>query len=257
MLLLSNIDLKRVMSVWNRNFAVYKKLYKSSLVLNFVDPILYLVAFGIGFAGYVGEIKGMPYVKFIASGIVATSAAFATTYECTYGTFVRMHFQKTFDAILATPVNVYELILGEMFWGATKSLIYGTIIIIVIVVAKLVDSVEIILSLPFLFVAGIVFAEISLIAVSIVPGIDSFNYFYTLLITPLFLFSGIFFPLDNMPKIFQDLAFFNPMYHEVEILRGLAQGKIWMTIDNMTWLVVTALILFFPSIQRLRRRILQ
>lgn len=257
MLVFGSLDLKRVMSVWNRNFAVYKKLYRSSLVLNFVDPILYLIAFGLGFAGYVGEIQGMPYVKFIAPGIVATSAAFATTYECTYGTFVRMHFQKTFDAILATPVNVYELILGEMFWGATKSLIYGTIIIIVIVVAKLVNSIDIILSLPFLFVAGIVFAEISLITVSIVPGIESFNYFYTLFMTPLFLFSGIFFPLDNMPKLFQSLAFFNPMYHEVEILRGLAHGDISKTTDNMIWLFVSAAILFFPSVQRLKKRIIQ
>jgi lipooligosaccharide transport system permease protein len=140
------INIKRAFSVWYRNFTVYKKLYKSSMVLNFVEPALYLLAFGIGLSSYLKEINGMPYIKFIAPGIVASSSAFAATYECTYGTYVRMHYQKTFDAILATPVSLNDLILGELLWGATKSLIYGTIIIIVISVTGLVDSWTILLS---------------------------------------------------------------------------------------------------------------
>lgn len=251
------LNFHRVMSVWHRNFTVYRRLYKSSLVLNFVDPILYLVAFGMGFANYVKEIQGLPYVKFIAPAIVATSSAFATTYECTYGTFVRMHFQKTFDAILATPVNVYELIMGEMLWGATKSLIYGMIIMIVIMAGGLVNSETVLLALPFVFLSGIVFAEISLIVTSIVPGIDSFNYFYTLFITPLFLFSGLFFPLDDMPVIFQKLAFFNPMYHEIEILRGFAFKGGREVVDNMLWLFSAAILLLLPPFKTLKRRILR
>ena len=118
-----------------------------------------------------------------------------------------MIFQKTFDAILATPVNINDLIAGELMWGATKSLLYGTIILIVVSLFGLIDSSIIILAIPILFVAGLIFAEISLIFVAIVPGIDSFNYFYTLFMTPMFLFSGIFFPLDTLPPALSKIAF--------------------------------------------------
>ena len=133
---------------------------------------------------------------------------FATASECTYGTYVRMTYQKTFDAILSTPVNIDDLVAGELMWGATKSMLYGTIIMIVISIFGLVESPVIILAVPVLFVSGLVFAEISMIATAIVPGIDSFSYFFTLLLTPSFLFSGIFFPLDTLPPIVTKIAFF-------------------------------------------------
>ena len=175
------LKLKKAFRVWQRHLKVYTKLYKSSIALNFIEPILYLAALGLGLGGFVGEIKGVPYIKFIAPGIIASSAMFAATYECTYGTYVRMTFQKTFDAILATPVNINDLIAGELIWGATKSLLYGTIILIVVSLFGLIDSSIIILAIPILFAAGLIFAEIALIFVAIVPGIESFNYFYTLL----------------------------------------------------------------------------
>lgn len=251
------INLKRAMSVWQRNFTVYKKLYKSSMVLNFVEPVLYLVAFGIGLSAYLKEINGIPYIEFIAPGIVASSSAFAATYECTYGTYVRMHYQKTFDAILATPVSLEELVLGEMLWGATKSLIYGTIIILVISVAGLVDFPVILLSLPFVFISGILFAEISIITVATVPGIDSFNYFYTLFMTPLFLFSGIFFPLDGLPEIVKAFAFFNPLYHMVEIMRAFSSERIAFALLHMVWLIIATFFLVRLPFRLMRRRLIK
>ena len=204
------LRLKKAFRVWQRHLKVYTKLYKSSIALNFIEPILYLAALGLGLGGFVGEIKGVPYIKFIAPGIIASSAMFAATYECTYGTYVRMTFQKTFDAILATPVNINDLIAGELMWGATKSLLYGTIILIVVSLFGLIDSSIIILAIPILFAAGLIFAEIALIFVAIVPGIESFNYFYTLFMTPMFLFSGIFFPLDTLPPALSGIAFLHP-----------------------------------------------
>ncbi len=251
------INIKRAISVWLRNFTVYKKLYKSSMVLNFVEPALYLIAFGIGLSAYLKEINGIPYIKFIAPGIVASSSAFAATYECTYGTYVRMHYQKTFDAILATPVGLNDLIAGEILWGATKSLIYGTIIISVISMAGLVDSWSILLSIPFVFISGILFSEISVITAALVPGIDSFNYFYTLFMTPLFLFSGIFFPLDGLPEIVKDLAFFNPLYHMVEIVRTFSSGKTGFSLSHIIWLIVACLFLIRLPFNLMRRRIIK
>ena len=237
------MKIKRAFRVWQRHFTVYTKLYKSSLALNFIEPVMYLVAMGLGLGAFVKEINGVPYIKFIAPGIVASSAMFAAAYECTYGTYVRMTFQKTFDAILATPVNINDLILGELIWGATKSVLYGTIIIIVISLFGLVDSPLIILTIPFLFTVGLIFAGISVIFTALVPGIDSFNYFFTLFMTPMFLFSGIFFPLDSLPPVVEKIAFFTPLYHLVNIMRSFAAGNIMDVKWDTVWTIIAVFVL--------------
>jgi lipooligosaccharide transport system permease protein len=251
------LNLRRAIRVWQRHLTVYTKLYKSSIALNFVEPVLYLAALGLGLGAFVKEIKGMPYINFIAPGIVASSSMFAATYECTYGTYVRMVYQKTFDAILATPVNLDDLLAGEMIWGATKSLLYGSIIIFVISLFGLVDSAMIILSIPLLFVSGLIFAEISLIFVAIVPGIDSFNYFYTLFMTPMFLFSGIFFPLDGLPGLVSKIAFFTPLFHLVNICRGLAMGDPGSIKWDVLWIMVVAAIIAPYSFRLMKRRVIK
>jgi lipooligosaccharide transport system permease protein len=242
--------------VWQRHLTVYTKLYKSSFALNFAEPILYLTAMGLGLGAFVKEIKGMPYINFIAPGIIASSSMFAVIYECTYGTYVRIVFQKTFEAILATPVNIDDLIAGEMIWGATKSVMYGTTIIIVISLFGLVASPLIVLVIPLLFITGIIFAEISLIVVAKVPGIDSFNYFYTLVMTPMFLFSGIFFPLDSMPSIVTKIAFFTPLYHLVNICRSFSSGNVSHVIGDLIWLLIVASILAPYPFRLMRKRVI-
>jgi len=252
-----SFNLKRAFRVWQRNFTVYTKLYLSSLALNFVEPILYLAAMGLGLGIFIKEINGVPYVNFIAPGIIASSSMFATIYECTYGTYVRMTFQKTFDAILATPINIDDLIAGELMWGATKSVLYGTIIMIVISAFQLVNSSLIVLAIPLLFISGLIFAEISMIFVSIVPGIDSFNYFYTLLMTPMFLFSGIFFPLDSLPPIVAKIAFFMPLYHLVNICRSFALGHVNAAVQDIIWFGVVVILLAPFPFRRMRKRIMK
>jgi lipooligosaccharide transport system permease protein len=245
---------KKAFRVWQRNFTVYTKLYKSSIALNFAEPVIYLVAFGIGLGPFVKEIKGMPYIDFIAPGIIASSV-FAATYECTYGTFVRMTFQRTFDAILATPVGVDDLVAGEMLWGATKSAFYGAIIAAVVSAFGLVGSPMIALAVPLLFLAGLIFAGISMIVTAIVPGIDSFNYFYTLFMTPMFFFSGIFFPLDELPPVIAKVAFFTPLYHVVNSLRGFSEGSI--PLKDVLWVLVVAGLLAPYPFRLMRKRVLK
>lgn len=251
------MQLKRALRVWQRNFTVYTKLYKSSLALNFVEPVLYLAALGLGLGAFVKEVEGIPYINFIAPGIIASSAMFATAYECTYGTYVRMFYQKTFDAILATPVNIDDLIAGELIWGASKSMLYGTIIMAVISAFGLVSSPLILAAIPVLFFSGLIFAEISVMFVAIVPGIDSFNYFYTLFMTPMFLFSGIFFPVDTLPPLVQKIAFFTPLYHLVNVCRSAALGKLQDSLWDIAWLFVVAIILAPYTFRPMRKRLIQ
>ncbi len=251
------MKLKRAFRVWQRHFTVYTKLYKSSFALNFVEPVLYLAALGLGLGAFVKEINGVPYINFIAPGIIASSAMFAAIYECTYGTYVRMTYQKTFDAILATPVNIDDLVTGELMWGASKSLLYGSTIIIVISAFGLVESPLILFVLPILFISGLIFAEISIIFTAVVPGIDSFNYFYTLLMTPMFLFSGIFFPLDNLPKIVSKIAFFTPLYHLVNICRSFAQGNFKNVQWDILWVFVVVAVLAPYPFRLMQKRIIK
>ena len=250
-----SLNLRRAFRVWQRHAKVYTKLYRSSLALNFVEPVLYLAALGLGLGAYVKEIQGVPYINFIAPGMIASSSMFAATYECSYGTYVRMTYQKTFDAILATPVNVNDLIAGEMMWGATKSMLYGAIIMVVISAFGLVESPALALVIPLLFISGLIFAEVSLIFVAVVPGIDSFNYFYTLLMTPMFLFSGIFFPIDTLPPLVAKIAFFTPLYHLVNICRSFSTGGPSHSAWDILWIVLVALVLAPYTFRLMRRRI--
>ena len=249
--------IKRAFRVWQRNSMVYTKLYKSSIVLNFVEPTLYLIALGLGLGAFVKEINGVPYINFIAPGIIASSSMFAATFECTYGTYVRMTYQKTFDAILATPVNLDDLVAGELMWAATKSTFYGAIIMIVISLFGLVDSALIIFIIPVLFLSGLLFAVISMIFTAIVPGIDSFNYFYTLFMTPMFLFSGIFFPLNNLPPVVSKIAFFTPLYHLVNVCRSFASGALSRITGDIIWIFVAVILLAPYSFRLMRKRVIK
>jgi len=251
------LNIKRAFRVWQRHLTVYTKLYKSSLVINFVEPALYLLAFGLGLGAFVKEIKGVSYIEFIAPGIMASSAVFASVYECTYGTYVRMTYQKTFDAILVTPVNLNDLIMGELLWGATKSLLYGTSIMIVITIFGLTKSPLIVLSVPILFLGGFIFAELSVICSALVPGIDSFNYFYTLFLTPMFFFSGIFFPLNAFPQVVEKIAFFTPLYHLVNITRAFSKGTPLSASIDIIWIFVVAIILLPYPFRLMKKRIIR
>ncbi|MDD5774043.1 MAG: ABC transporter permease [bacterium] len=251
------MNFKRAFSVWQRNFTVYTKLYRSSIALNFADPVFYLLGFGLGLGGFINNVNGVPYVKFIAPGIIASSAMFACAYECTYGSFVRMTFQKTFEAILATPVNIDDIVMGEMLWGATKSMFYGAIIILVISIFGLVDSPLIIFLIPILFISGLIFAEVSLIFTAIVPGIDSFNYFYTLIMTPLFLFSGIFFPVANFSPILSKIAYFTPLYHLVNICRAFSQGEFFKVFADIIWIIIITFLLMPLPFKLIKRKIIK
>ena len=251
------MKIRRAWRVLQRHWTVYTKLYKTNFALNFAEPMLYLVAMGMGLGVFVNDINGQPYIKYIGPGIIASSSMFAAVYECTYGTYIRMTFQKTFDAILATPVNLDDLVAAEMAWAAVKSVIYGLTIMLVVALFGLVDSPLLLLSVPFIFLCGLIFAEVSMITTALVPGIDSFSYFYTLFMTPLFLFSGIFFPVETMPKLVGAIAWFTPLYHVVKVCRSLAVGQVMNAAGSFLWVLVVAALLAPIPFKLMRRRVIQ
>lgn len=246
----------RFIRVWQRNRDVFFKLWRSEAPGFLAEPVIVLLAMGFGLGAYVGLVDGQRYIEFIAPGIIASYAMFSASFECTYGSFVRMEFQKTYDAIIATPLNVEDVIAGEIFWGATRSLMTGTIILVIAAAFQLVPSPWALLIPILSFLQGIMFASIAIFYTSIVPAIYSFNYYFTLFMTPMFLFSGVFFPLTAFPKIVQTLSWVAPLTPAVHLTRALVNGEIQLELLWALALIIIIAALFFSiSLVTMRRRL--
>jgi lipooligosaccharide transport system permease protein len=247
----------RSFNIWNRNLAAFIKTYKTNFIPPFLEPVLFLIAIGYGLGSYIGEVDGVSYAAFIAPALISISIMNSASFECSYGSYVRMHYQKLFDAMIATPVGIEDVIAGELFWGATKSLMNSIIILMVIAVFGLVSSATALLILPLAFLGGLLFASLSMCFTAIVPNIDSFNYYFFVLMTPMFLFCGTFFPLSALPQAVQLLAYFLPLTHVVIIARGLALGNInFGLLENLAWIVTSCIVFFIISINLMKRRLI-
>jgi len=248
----------RALRVWQRNRDVFFKLWKTEVPGFFAEPILILLAMGVGLGTYVALGNDTDYLEFIAPGIVAAYAMFSSSAECTYGSFVRMKFQRTFDAIIATPLNMEDVVAGEILWGATRSLLTSIAILIVIAAFGLVNSPWALLVLPLAVLTGLMFGSIALFFTSIAPTIYSFNYYFTLFITPMFFFSGVFFPLDAFSPNVQRLCWISPLTPAADLTRALVSGHPG---DGSWWglvIIVGLTAVFFPlSLFMMRRRLLK
>ncbi|MFQ5574416.1 MAG: ABC transporter permease [Terriglobia bacterium] len=247
-----------MLNVWRRNLDSYRKFYVVSLVGSLGDPLFFLVALGFGLGAFLGNIEGMPYVEFIAPGLVVSSAMFSSAFECTYGSFLRMIYQKTYDAIIATPVEIDEVIAGDILWGASKAVISGSIVALVVLTLGLVDSPAFLLAPLLIFTVGFVFASLAMLTTSVVPNFESFNYFFQLFLAPMFFFSGIFFPLNNFPPAVQTIAQVLPLTHAVSLSRALVSGKFQPGhLIDVLFLISIGLIAFFLSIKLAHKRLVK
>ncbi|MEM3058688.1 MAG: ABC transporter permease [Methanomassiliicoccales archaeon] len=248
--------------VWRRNRDVFFTTWKTNFLPPFLEPILYLVAMGLGFGILIGKVEYegimVEYAMFLAPGLVAISSMYSAFFECTYGSYVRMHYQKTFDAIIATPLSIEDVIAGEMFWGATKSFLNSTIVLVVVCIAGLARFPGILI-VPFIgFLSGLMFAAIAMIFTALVPNIDSFNYPFFLLITPMFLFSGTFFPLSVLPGWGQALAELLPLTHSTRLIRDLSYNMIgWTDLLGVIYIIMLTGITFVVAIILMRRRLIK
>ncbi len=220
----------RCLRVWQRNFSVYRKTWKISFVPPLLEPLFYLLAFGVGLGVLVSGVsyrgEAVSYTAFIAPALLSVAIMYNAFFETTYNSFVRMYYQKTFDAMLATPLNIDEVITGEILWAATKSVIALGLMLVVVSLFGLVHYPQGLLLFPLAALGGLVFAAIGMIFTALVPTIEVFNLPIFLFITPMFLFSGTFFPLENLPHWAQILAQFLPLTHLVALARALCMGHL-------------------------------
>jgi lipooligosaccharide transport system permease protein len=249
----------RLWAVWRRNFTVFRRLFWINFALPMAEPILYLVALGFGLGMFVKEIGGISYPRFIAPGLVSVAMMYASFFECTYASFVRMYYQRTFDAIIATPVNVEEVVAGEIIWGATRSAINATMVFLVVALFGLAPPWYLPLMAGIGFVCGIMFGSMGMIATALVPSIDFFNYPIFLYITPMFLFSGTFFPLSALPSGVQAVSWaILPLTHIVSINRALLIGPLHISLFwSVAWILVVGTATFLIAVRLMKRRLIK
>ena len=216
----------RALRIVKRHLKVFAHTWQHNVMFNVFEPLLYLFAMGFGLGSLVQPIDGMSYLQFIAPGMVALSAMYSATFECTYGTFVRLHYQKTFHAMLAGPVTVKDIVIGEILFGLMKSMLFGTVILIVVALLGQIQSPAALAIPPFLVLPGAVFAIMAVCYSGITPNIEYINYYITLAIMPFFLFGGLYFPVSTLPVWVQYANWLNPLYHSVEVCRSLALGQV-------------------------------
>lgn len=244
--------------VWQRNFLVWRKLALPSVLGNLADPLIYLLGLGYGLGAMLPTIDGRPYITFLAAGTVCASTMNAATFEALYSSFSRMHVQKTWDAILNTPLGLADVVAGELFWAATKSLFSGAAILVVITAMGLTHGPLVMLALPAIILTGLVFAALGLIWNALAPSYDFFMYYFTLFITPMTLISGVFFPTDNLPAWLAAIGGWLPLAQGVALIRPLLAGEIPAhALIHIMVLLATAGLAFVIALHLTRRRLLK
>jgi len=214
-----------VAGVMSREVANFRTFWKTTTFSSVLEPIIYLLAFGLGLgATIVGRVDGLEYVEFVGTGMVATAVIFASALPAMFGTFVKHRFQNTYDAILAAPVSVEELVTAEMLWIGIRAGFYGCFPLVVAMAFGLDPAAGMLLVPLFCFITALGFAAFGIAVAGTVGKIDQFNYVTTLVVTPLFLVAGTFFPIDQLPEGIQAAAQLNPLHHLVELVRHSAFG---------------------------------
>ena len=213
------------LTVWRRNAMVWRKLMAASLLLHFGEPLIYLLGIGYGLGRFVGEIDGMPYFTFLASGFIAWSAMNVASMESMWSVYTRMVPQKTYEAILATPAEVDDIVIGELLWCGTKSLMSGSAILAVAAMLGAVNDWDALLIIPVIFLTGVCFAAPGLIVTAYARAYEYFNFYMTLIMTPMFILCGVFYPVSSLPGPVQLAVQFLPLTHAVEIIRPIVVGQ--------------------------------
>jgi lipooligosaccharide transport system permease protein len=214
----------RFMPVWQRNFLVWKKLAVASVLGNIADPLITLIAFGYGLGSMLKNIDGIPYIHYLASGSICMSIMMAASFEALYSAFSRMHVQRTWDALLNAPLALDDVILAEMLWAATKSVFSGVAILGVMFTLGIGLHWTTLLVLPLLFLVGMTFASLGLIANALAQGYDFFTYYFTLLLTPMIFLSGVYYPVSQLPAWLQAISQLLPLSAAVRLVRPLVLG---------------------------------
>jgi lipooligosaccharide transport system permease protein len=248
----------RHLHIWRRNSLVWRKIAIPAILGNLADPMLYMLGLGYGLGAMLPEVGGMSYIAFLAAGTVCSSTMMTASFEAMYSGFSRMHVQRTWDAIMNAPVTVDDVVLGEAVWTASKALLSGTAVLIVAWALGLAQFPLSLWVIPLVFLTGLGFAGLGLIMTALSPSYDFFMYYFTLVMTPMMLLCGVFFPIAQMPGPIQAVTQVLPLTHAVELARPLMYGAVPSDILlHLAVLVAYAIVGNYVALVLTRRRFLK
>jgi lipooligosaccharide transport system permease protein len=253
-----SVSLKHAAAVWRRNGSMYARTWKLNILPNFFEPVFYLMAVGIGVGAYIQQMGGMSYVEFLAPALVCVSAMNGASYEVTFNVFVRMNFEKAYDAMLTTPIEPDDVLLGEVMWAMTRATIYGGCFFVIVALFGLAPMPESLLAIPVMLLTGLLFAAIGISFSLQLTTIDFFSFYFTLFLTPLFLFSGVFFPLEErLTPFWQKFAEALPLLHPVRLARFAFRGGAspGLVVWDVAYIVVLSAVLLVFARRAARKRL--
>ena len=248
----------RFIPVWRRNLLVWRKLAIPSILGNFADPLIYMLGLGYGLGSLVPDVGGVSYIAFLAAGTVCFSTMNSATFEALYSGFSRMHVQRTWEAIMNAPVSLDDVVLAELTWAASKSFLSGLAILVVVWVLGLTNSLLSLWILAVIPLIGLVFGALALTITALARSYDFFMYYFTLVITPMAMLCGVFFPMEQLPVGFQAVAWMLPLSHATALVRPLLLGDLpGHVFVHVLVLVAYAAAGFYAAVVLFRRRLLK
>ena len=244
-------------SVWRRNASMYRRTWKWNLLPNFFEPVFYLFSIGIGVGAYISSMGGLSYAAFLAPGLVCVAAMNGASFEVTYNIFVRLTFEKTYDAMLTTPIEPDDILAGEILWAITRASIYGGCFFIVLGIFGLTPLPSSLWALAVIPLTGFLFATIGMAFSLRIPNIDLFSFYFTLFLTPLFLFSDVFFPLkERLSPGWLWVAEALPLLHPVRLARAAFNGQLtWLILWDVAYILGVSFLLFLWARRSVRERL--
>jgi lipooligosaccharide transport system permease protein len=236
------------------------RVYSRNLISNglppFLEPLIFLVGIGMGLGRYIQEMNGVPYLEYLGSGLLVAVAMFTAAFECSFGTFIRLEFDKVYDGMLSAPITVNNLLVGEILWAGTKGFVFSLSVLIVIAAFGILPVGRTIVAPVVGLFTGCMFAAVSLFVTSFVKTINHFNFYFTGFLSPMFFFSGVVFPLENLPDVVRPIAEALPLTHSVRLVRTFALGDQLGLIHlyDVGYMVLFTAVFGYLAIRRLSRR---
>jgi lipooligosaccharide transport system permease protein len=250
----------RIYYVFLRNLVSYKRFVLPTFVVSLGQPLFYLITFGIGMGAYMGNFGGRPYLYFLVPGVLVSSVMLSSTFECLFGTFVKMVHEHLYDSLIATPVSGEDAVAGDIAWGAFRGVVSGTLMLVVAAFMGVfpVSIANVALLLLLMAFVGVLFGSLAMIVTSFAPNFDFFNYYTELVITPMLFFSGVFFPLDKFPAWLKTFALFLPLTHAVNISRAVFSGQVVPGISmNFLYLLLVEAAAFVVGVMLMKKRLIK
>jgi lipooligosaccharide transport system permease protein len=249
--------IKRILNVWYRHFKVYSKNLISNGIEVILEPMFFLIAIGLGLGKYIVSMEGIPYINFLASAIIVPASMYTAAFECSFGTFIRLEFDKVYDGMLSAPITAKDLLIGEIFFAGTKGFFFSCCILLVLSLFGLVTLPIALLAPIGGFLTGLIFATFSLLITSFVNTINHFNFYFSGLLTPMFFFSGIIFPLSNIPVQIRWLAYVLPLSHTTKIVRAFCLNEFSFNLFfDLIYIILFIFIIGFLAIIKLEKRLI-